>query len=326
MSAAGPGHLTLVMAPLRGITDSVFRTAFARHFGGFDWALAPFVTSVKGARVALSHIADLQPERNQLLRVVPQVLSNDPGELLAIVNAFADMGYAEVNWNLGCPFVKVTRKRRGSGLLPHPDRVVAILDHVLPSARAAVSIKTRLGLEDPGDLARLLPRFAPYPLASVTIHPRTADQMYDGQLRMDRFAECLTLTSHPVLYSGDITTVDTFRNLAQRFEGKVSGWMIGRGAVRDPFLPGAIRGDAPPDAATRCARVRALHEELFERCQELMPGPAALLARMKELWGLLADAVPNGRHRLGAIQRCQSVGTYCRLTDEVLAPERAAGR
>lgn len=113
--------MLVCLAPLRGITDHVFRTVYATHFSGFDCALAPFVSSVKGAVVKKSHIKDFLPENNKKLRIVPQIIGKDAEEFAILSRQLSAMGHETVNWNLGCPFPQVTRKKRGAGLLPFPN-------------------------------------------------------------------------------------------------------------------------------------------------------------------------------------------------------------
>ncbi len=317
-------HPRLILAPLRGVTDAVFRTVYARHFGGFDVALAPFVTSTKGTGMTRAHVHDVVPERNAVLPIVPQVLGKDSMELVNAVNALADIGHEEVNWNLGCPFVKVTRKGRGSGLLPHPDHIVEILEYMLPRIGARLSLKMRLGLVSPDEIESILPRLEGCALDSITIHPRTADQMYTGMVHLDTFERCAALTSLPLVFNGDIRTVDNFLELRNRFGGRVGGWMIGRGAVQDPFLAGCIHGEPSLSPAERLARIRDFHEELFDEYHRMLPGPGALLGRLKEVWGLLGTSVAGAERDIRRLCRAQSMRAYERAVERAFA--RSIGR
>jgi tRNA-dihydrouridine synthase len=135
----------LILAPLRGFTDAVFRNAFQRHFQGVEMAVAPFVTTVNGTRIKSSHLRDLAPAKNRALPVVPQILGNDADTFICLARTLLDLGYTEINWNLGCPYPMVAKKMRGSGLLPHPDTIERILEKALNGFTGKLSIKTRLG-------------------------------------------------------------------------------------------------------------------------------------------------------------------------------------
>ncbi len=122
--------VTLCLAPIRGITDAVFRQAFTRHFGGFDMAIAPFIKTVKGGIKKESILNDLWPDRNASLPVIPQILSKSPDDFLLAATKIAGLGYETINWNLGCPHPVVTKKGLGAGLIPHPLKVDRILHRV----------------------------------------------------------------------------------------------------------------------------------------------------------------------------------------------------
>ena len=121
---------SLCFAPLHGITNRVFRQAYFRHFPGFKEAMAPFIQSVRAGSKVATHFKDLLPGYDHALPLVPQILGNDASGFVDTAVVLADLGYREVNWNLGCPYPMVTGKGRGSGLLPQPERVDAFLDQV----------------------------------------------------------------------------------------------------------------------------------------------------------------------------------------------------
>jgi tRNA-dihydrouridine synthase B len=276
----------LYMAPLKGFTDHLFRSAFADHFGGFDLAVAPFIVSNQAHRIKRKYVKDVLPENNTQLPVVPQILSKSAEDFIVLANYLHDLGYDTVNWNLGCPYPMVANKKRGAGLLPHTDRIQAFLDEAISGIRGSLSIKVRLGWEDKAEIFRLLPVFDAYPLAEIIIHPRTGLQRYDGTVDLNAFEECLALIHHPVVYNGDIRTIDDFRQLSERFEG-VHAWMIGRGCLANPFLPASIAmgDDNIPD---RTHRMQQFHEVLFETYGRILDGPSHLLNKMKGFWRYFA--------------------------------------
>ena len=100
------------MAPMKGLTDHLFRTAFAEHFGGFDLAVAPFISSKRDHTFKPKYVRDVLPENNPTLPVIPQILSNVGEDFAALANYLFDLGYGSVNWNLGCPSRTVTGKKK----------------------------------------------------------------------------------------------------------------------------------------------------------------------------------------------------------------------
>ncbi|NQV34450.1 MAG: tRNA-dihydrouridine synthase, partial [Phycisphaeraceae bacterium] len=142
---------TYCMAPIRGITDLVYRNCFADLFKGVDCAVAPFVQTVKGNQVKGSHLLENTPGQNRLA-TIPQIIGHNPSQFVDLARQLADVGNQAVNWNLGCPYPTQTRKRCGSGLLPYPDDIDQFLDRVCSESPLAVSVKMRLGLENPNDI------------------------------------------------------------------------------------------------------------------------------------------------------------------------------
>ena len=299
--------MRILLAPIKGITDAIYRSSFARHFGGVDGAVAPFVSTVAARRVKPSYLRDFLLDRNEAMPCVPQVLSKDADDFLFLGERIADLGCPEINWNLGCPTPMVAGKRRGSGLLSYPDAIDAILERVCGQGRFRLSIKTRLGRFAKRELVDLMPIFNRYPITELIIHPRLGVQMYGGDPDLDAFAEAAALSVHPLVYNGDITTPARLVALTDRFPA-VQGWMIGRGLLSDPFLAQRIRrGTAGVDVG---ARLRAFHDELFRQYGEILQGPGHLLSRMKGIWEYLADSCADARKARKSIQKCSSVPAY----------------
>ncbi|MFP4308446.1 MAG: tRNA dihydrouridine synthase [Desulfococcaceae bacterium] len=301
--------MELILAPLRGHTDLVFRQVWSRFFEGFDRAMAPFVPTIRNERVPDRLLRELDPAENRALPVEPQLLGNRPEDFLAMARRLFDWGYPSVNWNLGCPFPMVAKKGRGSGLLPTPDRIEAFLDRVVPNFPGKLSIKTRLGRYSADEMDGFLPVCNRYPLAEMTVHPRVSTQMYEGEPDLDGFARFLAESAHPVVYSGDIRTPESLDRLRERFPG-VAGWMVGRGAVADPFLASRLRGrPVPADAA---ARFRAFHDALMAAYGQRLEGPGHLLGRMKAFWTYFGPSLVGGRklmkrvHRSGRLEAAQN--------------------
>jgi tRNA-dihydrouridine synthase len=298
----------LILAPLQGFTDAIFRTTFVEHFKGFDSALAPFITTMPAERIHDRHFRDLLPERNLRLRIEPQILGNCAEDFIHVSRRLCDMGYPDVNWNLGCPFRPVTKKRRGAGLLPFPEQVGEFLEKVLPAIPGRLSVKLRLGLNSPLEILKLLPVLNSLPLREVIIHPRTARQMYTGRPDLDSFHLCLGASRHPLVYNGDIGDVHRFEEISARFTN-VAGWMIGRGALSNPFLPEAITSGAD-NACAKVQRFRAFYEDLFGRYHEALSGPGHLLDRMKGFWTYFGVHFQNGAALCKRIHRTYHLPRY----------------
>jgi tRNA-dihydrouridine synthase B len=307
--------MILYLAPLHGVTNRVFREAYFRHFGGFDGAVAPFILAVRVAKAKPQHFKDLLPGPGAE-GLEPQLLGNEPLAFAETARVLSELGYRDVDLNLGCPYPMVANKQRGSGLLPFPERVGALLDAACAVPGIRVSVKLRLGRSDPRDILALMPVLNEHPLSRVIVHPRVGTQMYRGVVDLDGFARAAALCRHELVYNGDIFSRAAFEALRARFPA-IEAWMIGRGAVSNPFLAeeigtgGAVRGD-------RIERLRAWHEDLYRSYRDVLCGPAHPLDKMKEVWSYLGASFPGKARQLERVARAKTLAAYEGAVSEIL--------
>lgn len=276
------------LAPLRGVTVRTFRAVFgdAMIEAGFDGAFAPFIPANAGFRFSKRLFSDILPdEASSGLEVVPQVIGKDPQALRGWCKAVKDLGYRRADLNAGCPFPMIRKKGRGSGLMRTPD----VLDMMLEAGCdemgvGGFSLKTRLGVERSDEILNLMPIINRYPLAALTVHARTAKQMYEGGVDIDAFRAVASVAEVPLIYNGDASVGDTLGD----------GLMVGR-----RFISGLALRD---DALSLLARyVEASRAELF--------GDAPVLGRMKELLSYWC--------REKSWQKLWPVIKICRSVDEI---------
>ena len=130
--------LNLCMAPLRGVTVSIYREVYAHYFTGLDRAVSPFVTTVRGRKVKAAVLREVDPAYNKGLPLIPQLLSKDPDEMRVMIRTLRDLGYSQINLNLGCPHPMVRNRGRGSGLMADESALRHVLDascDEMPTAR-----------------------------------------------------------------------------------------------------------------------------------------------------------------------------------------------
>lgn len=310
-------HPPVDLAPMQGMTTPLQQTLLHQFFGGMDRFFLPFVKIQKNPGRTAKKLKKRFPPYNPKFPQVPQILSNDAEEFLILDRALHALGYPGFNWNLGCPAPTVTGKKRGAGLLPFPDKIKAVLDAVFPRLRCALSIKTRLGLNRPDELTTLLPLFNQYPLQELIIHPRLGSQLYRGHIDLPTFSECLAASRHPVTYNGDIFNLETFGRLQSRFPG-VKRWMLGRGILANPFLPGQLKGRSVP-AAEKLSRLRAFHDEYARSHALILSGPAHLLDKLKALWEWLHFIFPGGGEFYRSLLRAKRLQEYGTKVDRFFA-------
>ncbi len=304
------------MAPIMGVTDSAYRCVYDQFFDGYDLTIAPFIVSCSGGKIKSTHLRKILPERNIFrFKLIPQILSKHADDFITLATAMFDLGYDTVNWNLGCPIPKVRNKMRGSGLLPYPDVVTKLLEGILPKIPNKLSIKVRLGVEDSGELVKLLPVLNPFPLEEIIIHTRTGKQLYTGNADMAAFERCLGLSRHELVYNGDVDSLENFNMLKKRFP-TISRWMIGRGGITNPFLPAQIKQGSVFSMQQKTTDFIAFHNALFLAYQQELSGPSHIMNKMKEVWFYWKQAFRNGEQIYKEICITKCTDKYVYKVDE----------
>lgn len=304
------------LAPFQGITTKIYRNAFARHFPGLDRVFAPFVSGVHPEKVNLSVFQDVLPLQKNDVETIPQFVSIDHKEILAIAHTLADAGYEHINWNMGCPFSRLANKRRGCGILPFPTTIRTLLDEIMPHIPVKLSIKTRLGYRSPDELEKVLQVLNDYPIHELIIHPRIGLQRYKGDTQPDGFAHNLELSRMPVTYNGDIYHLTRYRELQTRFP-TVKSWMVGRGALINPFLPAQIKGIPLSEAQMR-ERIAGFEKEVFTGIRNRVQDEKKLMGQMKAIWYYMNGVFSGGMQYFQGMKVCEDSQSYRKFADEIV--------
>ncbi len=273
--------MRICFAPMEGITDDLFRRAHHRFYGGADRYYTPVLSPSQGRVFSGKELREVLPENNRGIRLVPQLLTSRADLFTAGAKKLKELGYTEVNLNLGCPSGTVTAKGRGAGML-FPERrqaLKAFLDEIFADCPLDISIKTRLGKEDPAEFAELLELYQNYPVRELIIHPRVQKDLYRKPVWMETFFQAAKETTIPVCLSGGIATEEDFHRV---FAGRdlPEAVMLGRGLVADPALARKLRGGTGTDRET----LRQFHDALFEETLDRLGSIKYTIFRMKELW------------------------------------------
>jgi tRNA-dihydrouridine synthase len=278
-------------------------------FGGIDKYIAPYIQVNAKMEIKPANDRDILSSNNRSLDLIPQIITKDADEFLFVAKYVQKLGYTELNWNLGCPYPMIAKRGMGSGLMSMPEKINEILNRVFAETDIQVSVKMRLGYERPQDIFHVLPVLDRYRLANITIHPRTGKQLYRGEVDLKTFEECLGLSSHKIFYNGDIISVQSFREMKDRFPS-INNWMIGRGMIADPFLPSMIKADSPVYPENRYEVFNSFHNALLSSYEEALSGQKHLLMKMYTFWEFFIQSFPGSPKGLKKIKKAQNLSDY----------------
>ncbi len=310
----------LLSSPLQGFTDFRFRNAFNKYFGGIDTFYSPYMRLNGRLEIKPAYKRDILPENNTDIELIPQVMTNDADEFIFAAKYIQELGYKELNWNLGCPYPMVTKRGMGSGLIKDPIKIESILNKVHAESDIIVSMKMRMGHESSEEILKVLPILEHYPIKSIAIHARIGRQLYKGEVDLDSFQRCVDNTDHKIYYNGDITSVGKFNEMAERFP-MIDHWMIGRGMIADPFLPGMIKSNTTEYPENRIDIFSKFHDTIFHEYSQVLSGTSHIKMKMLNFWEYFMTSLPNSRKGFKKIKKAKSISKYEEAVREILNGE-----
>ena len=269
------------MAPLESGTTWIYRQAHAKIYGRLDKYFIPFLEPHEKRDFKTRELQEILPEHNENIYAVPQILTNRSEGFIKLAKALKEWGYEEINLNLGCPSKTVVTKGKGSGFLAEPEELERFLTEIFDalSGEVKISVKTRIGKEDPEEFPALLKLFNKYPMEELIIHPRVQKDGYGSVPRLELYELAEKQSVNPLCYNGDLYTREQIRNFVERFPG-TERLMFGRGFLRDP---GLLYNEGK-DSKDIFEKFWAFHDLVYEGYQERNMGDRNVLFKMKELW------------------------------------------
>lgn len=298
---------TIYLAPLQGFTDFVYRKAYAEIFQGIDAFFIPYI-SVKNSGILKKYEKEILPGNNTQNRVIPQVLASNAEEMLFLSEILYQKGYTEINLNLGCPYPMVTNREKGAGLLPHPDKLKELLCAFFEKTNLRLSVKLRAGLNSANEIEQIIPVLNQFPLTEVILHPRIAKQLYEGEILYSAFEFALQNLKHPLVYNGDIFSVNDFNDRCLKFQ-KISHLMLGRGVLMNPFLPAEIHGMKYSEVEKR-AKLMTFHQRMFELYSQTMDNEGNVLNKMKQFWIYFSYNFNSQKKTFKVIKKASTLRKY----------------
>lgn len=292
-------------APLEGIGGYLYRTAHADYFPKADKYFAPFISPNQNSGMNKKERRDVIPEHNRNLYLVPQILANNAGHFAMAAQELQQMGYTEVNLNLGCPSNTVVKKHKGAGFLKTPETLDPFLEQIFSTVDMKISIKTRIGISDPDEFEEIMEIYNRYPVHELIIHPRLQVEFYKGVPHLDVFARALEIAKMPIVYNGDLFHADAFTEIQGKLP-QVNAVMAGRGVLANPCLFGEMRGEKQLTKTD----LKAFHDRLLSDYTENLYGEKNILFKMKEHWYYMAHVFTNAEKYAKQIRKATRLADY----------------
>ena len=293
------------LAPMEGITGYVYRNSYEKFFNNIDKYFTPFIVTNKSRSLKTKELRDVLPENNKGMNIVPQILTNDSEGFITTSRKLQQLGYNEINLNLGCPAGTVVSKNKGSGFLAKREELDIFLDEIFKIDDMKISIKTRIGKDSPEEFYELIKIYNKYPLEELIIHPRIQKDFYGNKPNLQVFKDALSLSINPVCYNGDIFTIDDHNKLMKTFP-TVGTIMLGRGIIANPGLMNEIKNNTNIDKKI----LKDFHDEMLYKYIEIFDEERNAIFRMKELWGYMIYIFSDNKKYAKKIKKSQNLNDY----------------
>lgn len=311
--------IKIEFAPLQGVTDSIYRKIFSEKFKGINSFFTPFENADSKQVKSNYLIRRFSPPKLSNISIIPQLISNTPDNFLEKCKLLHEHGFNEINLNMGCPYPTVLKKGRGAGMLENLSTLEKFLSRISSDLPVPLSVKIRSGIRYHEDILRTIEILNKFTLKEVIIHPRTAEQKYNGTANYNIFIEAAKYSKNPVAYNGDIATKNDFTYLYNIFKkSEIScSYMIGRGLLKNPFLAEEILFD-DIDENMKLLRMEDFIRTISEAYSDFLSGDSHFLSKIKEFWSYTAPFYSNGNKHLKSVRKCVTKKKYFALLDEFL--------
>jgi tRNA-dihydrouridine synthase len=319
-------------APMEGITLYPLRNTHKKLFGeNVDKYYTPFVTATDNFHFKKREKRDILPEwvknfDNYKEEIVPQIMAGNSKTFIWAARQMAELGYEEVNLNLGCPAATVTNRHKGSGLLTDTEYLDKMLGEIFEELgdEIRISLKTRLGFSDEKEALELMKVYAGYPISELIIHARVREDFYRGVPRLDAYEEAVKEYREkggkaPISYNGDVTSTESLKVLTDNGiigeDFGATSIMIGRGLLTNPALVRELCGGEPLSAP----ELKDYLEKLYAGYEEFIPEERNVIYKLLEHWAFLHVHFKNSEKCVKAIRKSRSKGEYMAAVNNIFS-------
>jgi tRNA-dihydrouridine synthase len=303
-------------APMEGITGYIYRNAHAAFFNHIDKYFSPFIIANQHGNYKSKVIKDILPENNRGIPLIPQLLTNNSMDFIQTAMKMKELGYQEINLNLGCPSGTVVAKGKGSGFLSKPEALDRFLEEIFSEQVMKISVKTRIGKDDPEEFFTLIEIFNKYPMEELIIHPRIQKDFYKNKPNLAIFQEAIKLSKNPLCYNGDLHSVKDYREFVEHYP-MIDTVMLGRGLITNPGLINELMDHVKTDKE----KLRGFHDIILAEYQSVLSGDRNVLFKMKELWFYMVEMFTNSEKHAKKIRKAEKLKDYVDAVNRLFLEE-----
>ena len=301
---------------MQDVTDLPFMELMARY-GAPDVYFTEYFRVYPNSRLD-KHILRSITENSTGRPIVAQMIGNDIEWLTRTARELERHPIAAVDLNLGCPAPVVYKKCAGGGLLREPKRVDRILGALRETVSGRFTVKTRVGFDSPDVFDELLPIFAKHHLDLLTVHGRTVKEAYKSEVHYDLIARAAEAMECPVLANGNVYSAEKTERVIQ--DTGAAGVMIGRGAIRNPWIFHQIRQRQRGEAlfVPRGRDVLEYIRDLFESVKPTGIDPDQHVRKMKKYMNFVGLGVEATGQFLHEIRRAKTEAEFFGICERFL--------
>ncbi len=310
------GQPLTALAPMQDVTDLAFMGVIA-HYGAPDYYVTEFLRVHATSRLE-KHIVRSIDENATGRPVFAQLIGEDLEQLARTAVELQQHRIAGIDLNLGCPAPKVYKKNVGGGLLREPDKIAEILQTLRAATPGLFTVKMRIGFEDTRHFDRILDLVNANHVDLLTVHGRTVKEMYRSEVHYDWIAHAVKRVRCPLLANGNVTSALKASQVIG--ETKAAGVMIGRHAIRNPWIFQQCRAHfaGQPIPTIRLSQVREYVERLYRATQTLELEERFHVNKMKKYLNFVGQSVDAEGKFLHDMRRTQTERELFEICDRHL--------
>lgn len=311
----------LILAPMQDVTDLPFMGVIHRR-GDPDLYFTEYFRVHRDSRLE-RHILRSIDENPTGRPIIAQMIGVDIPSLVRAATQLQRHPIAAIDLNLGCPAPIVCSKNAGGGLLRNPLQIDEILSALRPAIGCGFTVKTRVGFDSPEEFPRLLEVFARHGFDALTVHGRTVREMYRTAVHLNRIRDAVEAIAHPVFANGNVLSV-RLAKLTIDATG-AAGLMIGRGAIRNPWIFRQLREAAAGQSIFQPTRrdVREYIEDLFQAVRRPDGTELGHVAKMKKYLNFIGQGIGEDEAFLREIRRVATPREFWECCDRHLLTDDA---